>query len=206
MRAAAGTETPAPERWVARLLASVLAWLLLAACGGCGATHGGPDASDAGVGGGGDGPGADAPIFDGTLADAADAPGDGADGSADDNDGDDGNGFCGDVQQLSPPEFSPPRGALYVCQGADVMITCHDTPPTGNGRIYYTTDNTLPTRQSPVYMHPISIDNVGIGTIRAICSDPSDCFVDSMVALFTPLGPPIDCGDGGIVVRDAGGD
>jgi hypothetical protein len=200
--------TPAPAGRATRLFASTLGWLL-AACGGPVGAHGGPDASDDGSGG--DGPGADAPIIDGTLVDAADAPildglldeaadatGDGADEGMD---GSDGSGFCGDVQQLSPPVFSP----FSFCSTADETITCPDFPPTGNGRIYYTIDGTLATRKSPVYLHPLSIDLVLLRTIRAICSDPGDCFVDSMVAAYTPFGPPQVCADGGIVVPDGGG-
>jgi len=195
MRVSAGTETRALAPWVARFLASVLGWLL-AACGGSFVAQGEPDASDAG--GMGDRPSADARTFDGPVTETAD-------GLGDDADGNDGNG-CGDIQVLSSPVFSPTRGAAYSCQGAEVTIACPDIPPTGNGRIYYTTDGTLPTHESPVYLQPILLDMVGLGTIHAICSDPSDCFVDSVVADFTPLGPPVDCKDGGIVVPDAGGD
>jgi hypothetical protein len=192
--------TPAAVRWAARFVASTLG-SILAACGGSVAAHGGPDASDAGGAGGRDGPGADAPIVDGTLADAPDALGDGDDGSAegdDGSDGSDGSGFCDDVKALSPPEFSP----FSFCHPADVTITCHDFPPTGNGRIYYTTDNTLPTHQSLVYLHPLQISSYL--TIRAICSDPADCFIDSRIAVYNTLGPPMDCRDAGTVSPEAG--
>ena len=94
-------------------------------------------------------------------------------------------------KQLMAPTFTPTAPASILV-GTTVSITCPDLPMTGNGFIFYTLDNTLPTHTSPAYSGPIQINSDS--TIHAMCSDTVDGYTDSQIVSgkYTVTTPPVE--------------
>ena len=80
----------------------------------------------------------------------------------------------------TPPTFMPNGG--NIGSGSTVRIVPPPELASPCGTIFYTTDGTLPTHFSPIYMGPIPI--IGSETIRAIAYEGGVCF-DSAVASAT---------------------
>ena len=105
-----------------------------------------------------------------------DATTSGADGPRDDAMEREADASCDGLPPCPTPVITPPSGRLPSA----VTIACPGLP---QATIYYTTNGSLPTHRSAVYMGPIS-NQIGALTINAIASDPCVC-ADSALASAT---------------------
>jgi hypothetical protein len=123
-----------------------------------------------------DGGGTDGSKADGSTGDS----GSSTDGSAQ-GDGSSTDGSTA-IKQLGAPTFQPASGATGVGSITVTIVPSAGTP-TANSFILYTTDGTLPTRNSTAYSGPIQISTIGTTTIHAFEVAPN--FTDSPIATAT---------------------
>jgi hypothetical protein len=100
---------------------------------------------------------------------------------------------CSELVPLAPPTFTPPDGTSLPV-GSQITIN----PPAGfppGGTIYFTTNGTIPTHSSSVYIGPIQVNS--LETIFAIAAPPDGfCLGDSppvhasYTIVSTPAGAP----------------